>query len=130
MHKRAQLWIQVSNREQSMANVLSRADLFEGAVLHAQRAAASALAAIFAHHGWARTSDLCADLCAMLEAHDVVPPTDVLDAARRLDARLAELDPEAGSEAPSRACTADRAAACLAATKSVRSFVNAFLSKY
>lgn len=130
MRDRAQVWIQVSNREQSMANVLWRAELFEGAVLHAQRAAASALAAIFAHHGWARTSDLCADLCGMLEAHDVVPPTDVLDAARRLDARRSELDPEAGREAPSRTCTADHAAECLAATKSVRSFVNGVLSKY
>ena len=85
MREKAQLWITVSNREESMARVLSRSDYNEGAVLHAHRAAGMALIAVFAERGWAHTSDRCADLCSMLEAHDIAATAEVRRAAEVLD---------------------------------------------
>jgi len=129
MNENAQLWIGVSNREESMARVLSRADLNEGAVLHARRAASAALVAVFAHHGWAATSDRCEDLCAMLDAHDVTAPQDVRDAAKTLDTHARAVDPGAAGAPPSRGCTREIAASCLDCVTRIRSFVNAALTR-
>ena len=129
MNEKAQLWIVVSNREESMARVLSRADLNEGTVLHAHRAASASLVAIFAHHGFAATSDRSEDLCGMLAAHDVTAPQDVRDAAKTLDSHARKLDPESAGQPPSRTCTAEVAASCLDCATRIRSFVNAALTK-
>ena len=129
MRERAQLWIGVSNREESMARVLSRARLYEGTALHARRAASSALIAILAEHGWAHASNGCRDLCRTLEAHAITPPRDVLDAAETLDARAAAADLDATGAPPSESCTDDAAAACLECVTRVRSYVNTVLTR-
>ncbi len=128
MRPKAQRWISISNREESMARALSRAGFFEGTVLHAHRAAAAALGAVFADHGWAFTSNRCEDLCAVLRAHDVTPTRDVAKAAKTLDAHELRLDPDAAEE-PSAACTDEAAAACLGAVTCIRNFVNAVLTR-
>jgi HEPN domain-containing protein len=112
-----------------MARVLSRAGFNEGVVLHAGRAAAAALGAVFADRGWAITSHRCADLCAMLEAHEVTPPQDVRDAAAALDAAALRLDPERARRSPAEACTDDVAGEALDAVKRIRSFVNTVLTR-
>lgn len=129
MRERAQLWIGASNREEAMARVLSRADFNDGAVLHAHRAASSSLVAVFAEKGWAYASDRCADLCEMLDAHDVTAPLDVLKAARTLDGHLQKLNAETTQDAAAHTCTAQVAAECLDAVRRLRAFVNSVLTK-
>ncbi len=128
MRPKAQRWISISNREESMARALSRAGFFEGTVLHAHRAASAALRAIFADHGWAFTSDRCDDLCVMLRAHDVTPPRDVAGAAKTLDAHELRLDPDAVEDLAA-ACTGEVAGECLDAVSCVRKFVNTVLTR-
>jgi HEPN domain-containing protein len=129
MREKTQCWIAVSNREESMARVLSRADFHEGAVFHAHRAAEAALTAIFAEHGWAHTSNRCADLLSLIEAHKFTPTTDVLRAAQALDEHSGKLDWERTGAEPARTCTANVASECLDAIKTIRSFVSTVLSK-
>jgi len=128
MRPKAQRWISISNREESMARTLSRAGLFEGTVLHAHRAALAALRAVFADHGWALPSDRCEDVCALLRAHDITPPRNVAKAAQTLDAHQLRLDPDA-PEAPSAACTDEIAVACLDAVTRIRNLVNTVLTR-
>lgn len=128
MRQKAQRRISISNREESMARALSRAGFFEGTVLHAQRAAAAALRAVFAERGWAVASDRCEDLCMMLRAHDITPPRDVAEAAKMLDACALRLDPDS-PEDPATACTDEVAAACLDAVSCMRKFVNVVLTR-
>ena len=129
MREKAQVWISVSNREQSMANVLSRADFNEGTVLHAHRAAFSSLMAILADNGLRSSSDRCEALCDTLAAHDITSPQDVLDAVKALDAHEQKLDTCATAEAPSETCTLDVVTECLDAVKRIRVFVNTVLTE-
>ncbi len=128
MRERAQLWISASNREETMARVLSRAELNEGTVLHAHRSASSALIAVFENRGLVHTSDQCADLCGMLHAHDVTPPADVTKAADTLDRQAQKVNPETTTEPPWRSCDAAVAAASLDCVKRIRAFVNTALT--
>ncbi|MFH1730816.1 MAG: hypothetical protein ABIF82_04090 [Planctomycetota bacterium] len=66
----------MSNREESMARVLSRADFHEGTVLRAHRAASSSLVAVLAENGRGHGSDRCADICGALAAHGVANSLD------------------------------------------------------
>ena len=129
MNSQAQLWIAASNREESMARVLSRAQWNEGAVLHAHRAASIALIAVFKARGWAHTSDLCVDLCSMLEAHDLAAPADVRRAAEALDLNRRKADLAEAGPAPSAACTDSVVTESLDAVTRVRSFVNPLLTR-
>jgi len=130
VRENAHLWISVSNREQSMANVLSRAGFHDGAALHAHRAASSALVAIFAHLGSAPASDRCEDLCQALAAHDMAATREVLGAARTLDAGVATPDLRRPDHAPAEPCDARAGTECLDAMKQIRAFVNTALSGY
>lgn len=129
MREQAQLWIGASNREEAMARVLSRSDLPEGTVLHAHRAASSSLIAIFAENGWAYTSGRCADLCDMLEAHNVIATRDVIRAAETLDQAAQKLNLNIPGEVPEQSCDAPAGADCLECAKRVRGFVNTVLTR-
>jgi len=129
MREKTQLWISAGNREESMARVLSRAGFHEGTVLHAHRAASSALIAVFEENGWARLSDQCGALCDMLGAHDVIATADVTRAAAALDREVDELHLNPASGAPARPCDAKVAANSLDCARLLRGFVNAVLSK-
>jgi HEPN domain-containing protein len=126
MRDQAQQWIAMSNREESMARVLSRSDFHDGAELHAARAASASLIAVLANHGWPYTSDRCQDLCHLLEAHDMLPPQDVFKAALTLDERAAEC---ALNHPPKEDVGQPAAAECLDCVQTIRSFVNAALTK-
>jgi len=125
MREQAHLRINASNREESMARVLSRAGFPEGTVLHAHRAAASALTALFAHNGWACTSDQCEALCNLLDSHQITSPREVLDAARVLDEQAQLVTAQPGTEPPN----ADDASTALDRAKCVRNFVNTVLTR-
>lgn len=129
MRKQTQLWIGVSNREESMARVLSRANFHEGTVLHAHRAASTSLIAVLEENGRGHTSDRCSDLCSALDAHGVVATGDVLRAAQALDRRVAQLHLDSAGGAPARSCDAKVAANSLDHGKRIRGFVNAALTK-
>lgn len=129
MREQTQLWIGVSNREESMARVLSRANFHEGTVLHAHRAASNSLIAVLAENGRSHTSDRCADLCGALAAHGVVADADVLRAAQALDRQVAQLHLESAGGAPARPCDAKVAANSLDHAKCIRGFVNTVLTE-
>lgn len=128
MNEKAQLWIGLSNREESMARVLSRGGLDDGVVLHAQRAVYAALTALFVNSGWPTTSGKCVGLCEMLESRGIVPPAEVRKAAAMLDVEAAKRSLSNAGELPEPA-SADAAVACLDAIGCVRKFVNPALSK-
>ena len=128
MREKTQAWISASNREESMARVLSRAGLHEGMVLHAHRAASCALTAVLEDYGWAPAAARCADLCATLDAHGIAPTPDVTKAAQALDQRVDELNLAAAGDAPARSCDAKVAAQALDGSKTIRAFVNERLS--
>jgi HEPN domain-containing protein len=98
-------------------------------VCHARRAGEAALAAVLAEHGWAKTSDRCADLFEMLRAHDLTPPQEVMDAAARLDDAERRADPESADGPPSETCTDETAGECLDGVKRIRNYVNAMLTR-
>ncbi len=112
-----------------MARVLSRAGFHEGTVLHAHRAASGSLIAVFEQNGWAHMSNRCADLCAALDAREIVPTADVVRAAQALDRQAEDLHVDASGADPARPCDARAAADALDRAKCVRAFVNATLSK-
>ena len=126
MREQAQQWIAMSNREESMARVLSRNGFHDGAELHAARAASASLIAVLADQGWPYTSDRCDDLCQLLEAHDMTPPQDVFKAARTLDECAAECSL---NHPPKDGIAQTAVAECLDCVNTVRSFVNAALTK-
>lgn len=129
MRQNAQLWISVSNREESMARVLSRASFHEGTVLHAHRAALSLFIAVLEENGWAHASDRCADLCGTLDAHDIDVTADAALAAEALDRQVGDLNLDSAGGAPALTCDAKVAAQSLDCVKLIRSFVTAVLSK-
>lgn len=129
MRQNTQLWISVSNREESMARVLSRSNFHEGTVFHAHRAASSLLIAALEENGWAHVSDRCADLCGMLEAHDIAVTADAARAADALDRQVSDLNLDSTGGAPARTCDAKIAAQSLDCVKLIRGFVTAALSK-
>lgn len=129
MREKAQLLIGVSNREEAMARILSRSNFNEGTVLHAHRAAAGALAAVLAEHGWDHASDRCIELCDMLRAHDVGAPDAAATAAQTLDGLLRKLDAESEGRAPSDACDAKVSSIALECARRIRGFVNAALTE-
>ena len=128
MLQNAQLWISVSNREESMARVLSRANFHEGTVLHAHRAASSLLIAILEENGWAHVSDRCADLCGALAAHDIAVAADAARAAEALDGQVSNLNLDSAGGAPALNCDAKVAAQSLDCVKLIRSFATTVLS--
>ena len=128
MRQNTQLWISVSNREESMARVLTRANFHEGTILHAHRAASSLLIAVLEENGWAHMSDRCADLCSMLEAHDIDVTANAALAAEALDRQVSGLNLDSAGGAPESACDAKVAAQSLDCVKLIRTFVTAALS--
>jgi|GEM_PF-2751519 len=128
MREKTQLLIGVSNREEAMARILSRSNFNEGTVLHAHRAAASALAAVLAEHDRAHASGLCSELCDMLRAHGAGPPDAAAKAAETLDALLGKLDAVSENRAPSDACDAKVSSVALECARRIRGFVNTALT--
>jgi HEPN domain-containing protein len=126
MREQAQQWIALSNREESMARVLSRNGFHDGAEWHAARAASAALLALLSERGWTAASTSCEALCHLLEAHDLTPPSEVFHAARTLDARTED---RTLSRPPATPPGQAEAAECLAALQTVRLHVNTALSK-
>ena len=129
MHKKAQFWIGISNREESMARLLSRADFNEGSVLHAHRAAFAALMAVLANNGWSSSVRRCKGLCIALGRRGLTLDENVHHAAKTLDAHLSRLDAEAEARAPADACSRAVAARCLTCVKRVRHFVSTVLTE-
>ena len=85
MRADALAWLAASGRDEAMALELLGARLYEGSVFHCQQAAEKALKALLLVKGEQPLIHSCVRLLQILESAGVPIPTELEEAARRLD---------------------------------------------